>query len=90
MLSLTINFTSYATNRHKQVILGGNTIGLKLDTGVFIAGKYQVEVNDKKISPWKNSDIKEGDKVVAYNNHKISSNNDILESTHSLGMRQNT
>lgn len=79
MLSLTINFTSYATNRHKQVILGGNTIGLKLDTGVFIAGKYQVEVNDKKISPWKNSDIKEGDKVVAYNNHKISSNNDILE-----------
>ena len=70
---------SYANNSSKKVILGGNTIGLKLDTGVFIAGKYQVEVHNKKVSPWKNSNIKEGDKILEYNGHHVSTNNDILE-----------
>lgn len=78
-LFLGFSSVSYAKTNHKSVILGGNSIGLRLDTGVYVAGKYQVEVDNKKISPWKNSDIKEGDKVLSYNGKKINSNNDILE-----------
>lgn len=75
----SINIRSLASSDHKKVILGGNTIGLKIDTGVMIAGKYQVQTSSKKVSPWKNSDIQEGDKIIAYNGKAISNNSELLE-----------
>lgn len=74
---LTVNLETFAEN-NKKVILGGNTIGLKIDTGVYVCGKYQVTTDNKKVSPWKSSDITCGDKIIAYNNIDISSNSDLL------------
>ncbi len=75
----SFNIISFAKDDKVKVILGGNTIGLKIDTGVMVAGKYQVQTSNRKVSPWKNSDIIEGDKIIAYNNLPISSNSDLLE-----------
>lgn len=76
--SLNIKVNAYTNSTNDTVILGGNSIGLKLDTGVYVAGKYQVQTENQKMSPWKNSDIKEGDKIIAYNNIKINSNSELL------------
>ncbi len=49
------------------VIPGGDAIGLKLDTGVYVAGKFQVSTKTTKLTPWKNSDIEEGDHIISCN-----------------------
>lgn len=49
------------------VIPGGDAIGLKLDTGVYVAGKFQVSTKNTKLTPWKNSDIEEGDHIISCN-----------------------
>ena len=46
-----------------KLIPGGESIGIKLNTGVYIAGKYQVDTIDGKIEPWRKSDIEIGDKI---------------------------
>ena len=71
-LLMICNTGIFAASGNKKVILGGDTIGLKIDTGVMIAGKYSVQTANQKVSPWKNSDIEEGDKIIAYNDHKVS------------------
>lgn len=60
------------------VYLSGDSIGIKMDTGVYVAGKYQVQTNNGKISPWKDSNIEVGDKIVKIDNITVESNNDIL------------
>lgn len=77
ILFTSTNLITHASS-NKLVILGGNSIGLKLDTGVYVAGKYEVETKDKRVSPWASSDILEGDKIVAFNGSKIKNNSDLL------------
>lgn len=69
----------FATTAKKHVIPGGETIGLQLDTGVYIAGKYQVKTKSGKVSPWKNADIEDGDKLIYVENEKVNTNNDVLK-----------
>lgn len=78
LFGLTLNVKSLANSTDKTVILGGNTIGLKIETGVVVVGKYQVQTASKKVSPWKNSDILDGDKIIAFNDTSISCNNDLF------------
>ena len=60
------------------VYLGGDSIGLKLNTGVVVTGKYQVETRDGKIKPWIDSDIVVGDKILMYNDFNIESTNNLI------------
>lgn len=68
----------FAKPSEKYVIPGGETIGLQLDTGVYVAGKYQVKTKSGKVSPWKNADIEDGDKLIYVENEKVSTNEDVL------------
>lgn len=64
-------------NDYQYVIPGGDAIGLKLDTGVYVAGKYQVNSKYSKLSPWKNSDIEEGDHIISCNGISILKTTDL-------------
>lgn len=66
----------FATN-DLYVIPGGDAIGLKLETGIYVAGKYQVNSKDAKLSPWKNSDILEGDKIISCNGITVFKTSDL-------------
>lgn len=59
------------------VIPGGDAIGLKLDTGIYVAGKYQVTCKNSKLSPWKNSDIEEGDRILTCNGITVLKTSDL-------------
>ena len=75
-----MSLTNLSANQiHYQVIPGGETIGLKVNTGVQIVGKYEVLTKTGKISPWKDSDIFENDKIIAINNQKINNNQELLD-----------
>lgn len=70
----------YASNA-TYVIPGGDAIGLKIDTGIYVAGKFQVNGKDSKLSPWVNSDIEEGDRILSCNGinvYKISDLNRLI------------
>lgn len=75
-LSLSIN-TNATSVKSKKVLLGGDTIGLKLNTGVYVVGKYLVSTSVRKESPWRNSNIEEGDKIIAYDGQIINTNKDL-------------
>ena len=62
---------------YQYVIPGGDAIGLKLDTGVYVAGKYQVNTNNNKVTPWKNSDIEEGDLILSCNGISVLKTSDL-------------
>ena len=77
VLLITLNLNVSAKTDNK-VYLGGENIGIKINTGIEVIGKYEVETEDGKISPWKNSNIKKGDKIVSIERIKVNSNQDLL------------
>ena len=70
-LSINISVNASETN---NVYLGGDNIGIKLNTGIIVIGKYDVETSNGKVSPWKNSNIEIGDEIISINGLKISDN----------------
>lgn len=73
LISINVN----ATSNKKYVILGGESIGLQINTKVTITGKFEVKTNDGLKSPWKNSDIEVDDIVKRVNGQSVESINDI-------------
>lgn len=74
---LLFNTNVVLASNNRKVAIGGDSIGLKIETGVIILGKYSVDSKTKKISPWKASNIKEGDKIVSIDGVDIYSIEDI-------------
>lgn len=61
------------------VYLGGDSIGVKFDTGIIVTGYFDVVTKNGKVKPWKNSDIKNGDQIIEYNNLSVSNNQTLLK-----------
>lgn len=59
------------------MIPGGESIGLQLNTGVIVTGKYDVKTSSGTISPWNNSDIEVGDKLLEVNNQIVNTIRDL-------------
>lgn len=82
LFTLTFSFivpeVNAAPSNEKYVIPGGNSIGLKIDTGVYIAGKYEVKTSNDKVSPWMMSDIEVGDKIIKYNDLNVLNANNLI------------
>jgi stage IV sporulation protein B len=69
---LSLSATNYT------LLPGGETIGIRLDTGVYVAGKYQVETQSGKMMPWKNSNIEPGDRIMVFDGKPVRSNQDLI------------
>ena len=81
MLLVTISLFRVQASSKQYVYLGGDSIGLKMNTGVYVVGKYEVQTKRGKVSPWQNSNINVGDTKVDTNKQLINylnqSNQDI-------------
>lgn len=67
--------TAFSENTGKKVILGGTPFGLKL----FTNGVIVIEVDDSNSSPAKSAGIKINDIIIAADNRKIESNEQLKE-----------
>lgn len=77
---LLISTTSlYAQEVNVYVIPGGDSIGLQLNTGIIVTGKYDVKTKDGDLSPWDKSDIEVGDKILEVNNQVVNKIGDLLK-----------
>jgi len=59
------------------VALGGESIGLNINTNVYVTGKYEINYNNNKIKSWQNSNIEVYDEICYVNNQKINSLEDL-------------
>ncbi len=75
---LFVSTTSlYAQEFNIYVIPGGDSIGLQLNTGIVITGKYDVKTKNGEASPWSKSDIEVGDKILEVNNQVVNKIGDL-------------
>ena len=72
------SFKNIVFSANKEVILGGDSIGLKFNTGVIVSGKYDVETYSGVVKPWENSNIMVGDKIIMVGNVKINTIENLL------------
>ena len=72
------SFQNIVFASNKEVILGGDSIGLKFNTGVIVSGKYDVETINGVVKPWENSNIMVGDKIIMVGNVKINTIDNLL------------
>ena len=75
--NLSENIISASTEYVGEVQLGGDSIGLQIDTNVEIVGTYEVITLEGKQKPWENSDVKKGDFIYSVNDILIKNNNDL-------------
>lgn len=61
-----------------KVYVGGENIGIKINTGIEVIGMYEVETDDGKVAPWKNSNIQKGDTIISVEGIKIDNNQTLL------------
>ena len=61
------------------VYLGGDSIGIKMETGVYVVGKYQVQTKEGKVSPWKHTNVEIGDRIESINGIKIENSQQELK-----------
>lgn len=77
LVFITNDYKLSAENKNRSVILGGDSIGLQVSTKVTITGKYEINTETSKESPWKNSNIEINDIIDAIENCEVDSINDI-------------
>ncbi len=75
-LTISINIKA---NNDIYVMPGGESIGLKIETGVEIVGKYTVSTNNGKKNPWQKSNIEIGDYIEKVNDYNVDNNESLLK-----------
>lgn len=79
-LSFVKNVHAYEFNSETdKVYLGGETVGIKLNTGVSVVKTFGVINGIEVIKPWEDSGITENDIIISYNNDKVESTADLLK-----------
>ena len=61
-----------------EVYLGGETVGLKLNTGVVVSKMFAIVDGINLIKPWEEAGVKENDIIISYNGSKVESSSDLL------------
>lgn len=67
-----------------SVIPVGTSIGLKLYTnGVLVVGMSEIDSLDKKVKPYENSGIEEGDMIIEINEKQVGSTEELIQTVNS-------
>lgn len=61
-----------------QVYVSGETIGLKVNTGVMVTKFYSIQDNEVILKPWENSNLQIGDVITKVNGISVDNSDDLL------------
>lgn len=76
--AISVDAMSFDSAKDK-VYLGGETVGLRIKTGVKVTKLYSINDGNKLIKPWRDADLKENDVILEYNEKQISDSKDLLD-----------
>lgn len=74
----TININAIDISKDSKLYVSGESIGIRLNTNVMVMGMYGIRDNDEVYTPWKNSNINEGDYIIKYNNNDITNKDSLF------------
>ena len=66
---------AYEIDKDDKIYVGGESIGIKLNTGVTVIGADGIYEEFKLYKPWYEAGIKEGDKIVSLNGKNVTETN---------------
>lgn len=73
-----IHVLAFDISKNDKIYVSGESIGIKLNSGVEVVGTFGIKVGNKVYKPWEESGITEGDKIIELNNKEIQKSNDLL------------
>lgn len=69
---------AYDLGKNDKIYVSGESIGIKLNSGVEVVGTFAIKENGKLYKPWEDAGIIEGDKIIALNQRNIEKTDDLL------------
>ena len=79
LLTFFMAITSPMTILAREVVVGGQNIGIELrSNGLLISGTYDVKTNNKTYNPKSDSDLKKGDLIISVGENRVNSLNDLV------------
>ncbi len=82
------NANAYELSRNDKIYVGGQSIGIKLNTGVVIVGSYGILENGKIYKPWEEAGLEEGDQIVSLNHTAITDIKSLLKALEKTGGKE--
>lgn len=67
-----INANAYELSKDDKIYVGGQSIGIKLNTGVVVVGSYGILEDGKIHKPWETAGIVEGDQIISLDHTQIT------------------
>lgn len=74
----SVNAYAFDINESDYIYVGGQNIGLEVQTNVTVVGSYGIEKEGKIYKPWQESGIKDGDLILKYNSIDITNSKMLL------------
>ena len=79
LLTFFMAITSPITIFAREVVIGGQNIGIELrSNGLLISGTYDVKTNNKTYNPRSDSDFRKGDMIISIGENSVNSLNDLV------------
>lgn len=63
---------AYELNKDDKIYVGGQSIGIKLNSGVVVVGSYGIYTDGVLHKPWDEAGIEEGDQIVSLNHMEVT------------------
>ncbi len=63
--------SAYELDKNDKIYVGGQSIGIKLNSGVVVVGSYGIYTEGKLYKPWEAAGLKEGDQIISFNHQDI-------------------
>lgn len=70
---------AYDISKDDKLYVSGQTIGIKLNSGVEVVGTYGIRNKNNIDKPWESAGILEHDKIIKYNNTIIEKSSDLID-----------
>ncbi len=70
---------AYELPKNEKIYVGGQSIGIKLNTGVVVVGTYGILEDGKISKPWEEANILEKDQIISLNNNKVTDVKSLLK-----------
>ncbi|MGM9972144.1 MAG: SpoIVB peptidase S55 domain-containing protein [Anaeroplasmataceae bacterium] len=78
-LLISVNIYAIDISKDTKLYVSGESIGIRLNTNVMVMGMYGIREDNNIYTPWKDSNISEGDYIVKYNGCDITSKSSLFE-----------
>lgn len=71
--------SAYEMNKNDKIYVGGQSIGIKLNSGVIVIGTYGILEEGKVYKPWQDAGLTEGDQIITLNQKEITDIKSLLK-----------